>query len=255
MRITHPTLSDLPGIEHGFFTRNGGTSSDAYHSLNCGYGSDDEREQVRQNRALVAQSLSVKQGNLITAYQVHSADALAIKGPFSTPEAPKVDALVTTTPGVATAILTADCGPILFADPKARVVAAAHAGWRGAFDGVIESTLAIMEEQGANRRDVSAILGPTISKDNYEVDEAFMQRFAARDKGTLHFFSDGNREGHVQFDLPAFILQRLEESGVGAAINLNRCTYGEEDQFFSYRRATHRKEPDYGRQISAIALC
>ncbi|PLW79153.1 peptidoglycan editing factor PgeF [Cohaesibacter celericrescens] len=254
MRVQHQALTSLTGIEHGFFTRNGGTSSDTYHSLNCGYGSDDDREQVRQNRALVAQTITVADDRLVTAYQVHSPLALAIDGPFTSSQPPKVDALVTNTPGLAVAILTADCGPVLFADPNAGVVAAAHAGWRGAFEGVIQATVEKMLELGAENKNITAILGPTISRDNYEVDTAFKERFIERDSAYAHFFSQGNRDGHMQFNLPAFIVAKLEESNIGTALNINRCTYGEENQFFSFRRSTHRNEPDYGRQISAIAL-
>ena len=254
MRIQHPSLQALDGISHGFFTRRGGTSQATYHSLNCGYGSGDEREQVKQNRALVAKSLGVGDDRLVTAYQVHSPDALIIEAPFESDNVPKLDALVTNTPGLAVAILTADCGPLLFADPKAGVVAAAHAGWRGAFEGVIEQTVAKMVALGASPANITAVLGPTISRTNYEVDQAFMDRFTEQSSSWERFFSSGKRDGHVQFDLPAFILSRLQDSGVGTAINLDRCTYGEEDMFFSYRRTTHRNEPDYGRQISAIAI-
>ncbi|WP_319413217.1 peptidoglycan editing factor PgeF [uncultured Cohaesibacter sp.] len=254
MRIQHPSLQALDGIAHGFFTRRGGTSTKTYHSLNCGYGSGDEREQVRQNRALVAQSLGVESDRLVTAYQVHSPRALIIDAPFSEGNTPELDALVTNKPGLAVAILTADCGPVLFADAEAGVVAAAHAGWRGAFEGVIADTVAKMISLGARPEKITAILGPTISHANYEVDQAFMDRFTTRSADWQRFFSAGKRDGHVQFDLPAFILFQLQQCDVGNAINLGRCTYGEESTFFSYRRTTHRKEPDYGRQISAIAL-
>lgn len=253
LRIQHPALSMLNKIEHGFFTRKGGTSSDTYRSLNCGYGSDDSREQVSQNRALVANTMNVSAEMLVTAYQVHSPDALIIDAPF-TGNAPKVDALVTNKPGLAIAILTADCGPLLFADEEAGVVAAAHAGWRGAVDGIIENTISRMIELGAKPDNITALLGPTISKPNYEVDDSFCHRFAQKHTDSARFFAEGTRVGHKQFDLPAFIMARLEACQIGSAINLDLCTYGKEDSFFSYRRATHRKEPDYGRQISAIAL-
>ena len=254
MQIQHPALTDLQGIAHGFFTRNGGTSSDPYSSLNCGYGSDDDRDQVRRNRGLVAQALGVKADHLLTANQVHSPDVVIVETPFAEADKPRVDALVTSTPGLAVSILTADCGPLLFADPTARVVAAAHAGWRGAFDGVIEATIEAMLDKGADRTNITAILGPTISERNYEVDDLFMERFVERDESWSRFFNAGKRDGHMQFDLPAFILARLNATGIGTAINLDRCTYGEEDSFFSYRRSTHKDEPDYGRQISAIVL-
>ena len=254
MRIEHPALTDIATLDHGFFTRNGGTSSNSYQSLNCGYGSDDEREQVSENRGLVADRLGVARDHLVTGYQVHSPLALAIDAPLEREALPKVDALVTDQPGLAVAVLTADCGPLLFADAKAGVVAAAHAGWRGAFEGVIEATLATMMEKGAHKANITAILGPTISLANYEVDDDFKDRFIERNPNWGRFFHEGKRKGHKQFDLPSFILSRLEEAEIGAAINLDRCTYAEDDQFFSYRRSTHRKEADYGRQISAIAL-
>lgn len=254
MRLQHRSLLDLPGIEHGFFTRNGGASSGIYQSLNCGFGSDDDKEHVAENRALIAKTMGVASDKLITAHQVHSPDALAVTSGFADGQAPKLDALVTATPGLAVAILTADCGPILFADPEAKVVAAAHSGWRGAFSGVIETTIERMEELGARASNIIAVLGPTISKPNYEVDTAFMDNFTNTKPEWEQFFSEGNRQGHVQFDLPAFILHKLNSCGLALAINMDRCTYGEEDLLFSFRRSTHRNEPDYGRQISAIAL-
>lgn len=253
LRIQHPALSGQDTIEHGFFTRKGGTSAGTYRSLNCGYGSDDIRQQVTENRALVAQAMGVQPQKLITAYQVHSPDAIIIDAPFPE-DAPKADAIVTNRPGLAIAILTADCGPLLFADEKAGVIAAAHAGWRGASSGIIENTIGRMIELGAETEAITAILGPTISQPNYEVDDAFLDIFLKIHEGAERFFTEGDREGHKQFDLPAFIMARLEACQVGMAINLDRCTYGQEETFFSYRRATHRKEPDYGRQISAIAL-
>ncbi len=254
LRVQHPALSDLADINHGFFTRNGGTSDDPYHSLNCGYGSSDEREQVTLNRAKVADCLSVPLSQLTTAHQTHSANAVITDKPFSQDDLPKADAIVTNTPGLAVAVLTADCGPLLFADPQARVVAAAHAGWRGAFGGIIESTIEAMQSLGAKADQMIAILGPTISATNYEVDKAFQQHFLEQSAINERYFTDVGKTGHVQFDLPAYITTRLEGLGVKQAINMNLCTYGEEDRFFSFRRATHRAEPDYGRQISAIAL-
>ena len=254
MRIQHPAFTSLPGIEHGFFTRNGGTSKNTYHSLNCGYGSDDSPEQITRNRALVAKTLKVKPDHLITVHQIHSAIAVIAEAPLDRTDLPKADAVVTNRPGMAVAILTADCGPILFADPKAGVVAAAHAGWRGAFGGILEATVKAMEQIGAKRESITAILGPVISGPNYEVDLPFKEQFCARNEEWDRFFGPGQREGHVQFDLPAFIMTQLQACDIQKAINLDRCTYGEEEHFFSYRRATHRSEPDYGRQISAIAL-
>lgn len=254
LRVQHPALSELADIDHGFFTRNGGTSNDPYNSLNCGYGSSDDREQVTQNRAKVANCLNVDAGRLVTAYQVHSAKAVVATAPFPQDTLPKADAIVTNTPGLAVAVLTADCGPLLFADPEARVVAAAHAGWRGAFGGIIEATLEVMQSLGARTERIIAILGPTISGPNYEVDLGFKDNFLKQDQANHSYFHDHGKEGHALFDLPAYIMARLEACNLQTAINLNFCTYDQEAQFFSYRRATHRNEPDYGRQISAIAL-
>lgn len=254
MQLQHPALSQISAINHGFFTRRGGTSNNAYDSLNCGYGSDDDRENVTNNRARVATELGVTPENLVTGYQVHSPDVAIVSSPFSDDNRPKVDALVTKIPGLAVAVLTADCGPLLFADHKNRIVAAAHAGWKGAVGGVIENTLSQMENLGAERANITAILGPTISRSNYEVDDAFKARFTSISPDYESFFSKGQREGHCQFDLPSFIMAKLNSEGVANAINLDRCTYAEPDEFFSYRRATHKNEPDYGRQITAIAV-
>lgn len=254
MQLQHPALSQIGAISHGFFTRRGGTSNDTYDSLNCGYGSDDDRDNVTANRARVAMQLGVTPTNLLTAHQIHSPDAAIVNTPFDDDNRPRVDALVTKTPGIAVAVLTADCGPLLFADQKNQVVGAAHAGWKGAVGGVIENTLAQMEDMGAERAHITAILGPTISRPNYEVDDAFKTRFVNLEPEYSGFFSAGQRDGHHQFDLPAFIMSKLTKEGVGTAINLDRCTYGEPDEFFSYRRATHKNEPDYGRQITAIAI-
>jgi hypothetical protein len=253
MRITHDGLS-LKGLRHGFFTRQGGVSEGLYASLNIGLGSHDDRERVLANRGRVAAELGVPAGHLVMPYQIHSPDVAVIDRVPRDDARPQVDALVTRTPGLAIGVSTADCGPILFADPQARVVGAAHAGWKGAFGGVIEATVAAMEREGAERDSITAVLGPTISRQSYEVGAEFHERFVNADPDHARFFEPGDSPGHHWFDLPAFILMRLARCGVGTAVNLDLCTYRDEERFFSYRRTTHRREPDYGRLVSAIAL-
>jgi YfiH family protein len=244
----------LPGLTHGFFTRQGGYSSGIFSSLNCGMGSGDDRDTVRRNRAVVAAELGVAEPDLLTAFQVHSPDAVLVTGPWDAATRPHADAMVTRSPGLAIGILTADCGPILFADPKARVVGAAHAGWKGALTGVTGRTLDLMEEQGARRGDIVAVIGPAISRDAYEVGPEFPDRFIDADSANTRYFSPSARAGHSMFDLSAYLADRLRREGAGQVVNLAVCTFGDEERFFSYRRTTHRKEKDYGRQISAIAL-
>lgn len=251
MVIEAPELGALPGLRHAFFTREGGVSEGLYASLNGGLGSSDGPERVAENRARMCRHLDLPPQNLVGLYQVHSADVVTVEAPFA--ERPKADAMVTRVPGLALGIATADCGPILFADAENRVVGAAHAGWKGALGGVAEATVAAMERLGATRRNIVAVLGPTISQGNYEVGADFVARFRAEVPGSERFFSDG-REGHAQFDLPAFILARLAEAGIGTATALGLCTYADPERFYSFRRTTHRSEPDYGRLISAIAL-
>ncbi len=239
-------------VRHGFFTREGGISGDVYKGLNVGLGSDDDRGSVLENRARVCRWFAAESDRLVTPHQVHSADVHVADGPFDG-DRPKADAVVTAVPGLVLGVLTADCGPILLADPQAGVVAAAHAGWRGAFDGIVENTVAAMVALGASRTRIVAALGPSISRRNYEVGPEFVERFTTRDAALERFFSPSDRPGHAMFDLPAFTLARLSESGV-AAENLDLCTYPDEERFFSYRRTSHRGEPDYGRQISAISI-
>jgi YfiH family protein len=241
-----------PGIAHGFFTRQGGISEGLYAGLNVGLGSQDEPERIRENRARVAGWFGADPDHLATLYQVHSPDVIVIDGPVSG-DRPKADGHVTATPGVVLGVLTADCGPVLFADAKAGVVGAAHAGWKGALDGVLENTIAAMEQLGARRENIVASLGPSISQRNYEVGPEFHERFMARNVDWARFFAPSGKEGHYLFDLPNLTVSRLAAAGVKAE-NLDLCTYADEDRFFSYRRTTHRKEPDYGRQISAIML-
>lgn len=239
------------GIRHGFFTRIGGVSAGIYAGLNTGTGSNDDPASVQTNRARIAASMGVPPSHLLTAYQIHSPDALVVREPFS--ERPKVDALVTDRPGLALGASSADCGPVLFADPQARVIAAAHAGWKGAFTGVLENTVAAMESIGARRETILAALGPSISAANYEVGPEFVERFVAANAANAGYFMPSPNPSRSMFDLPRYTIDRLAAAGVRAH-NLGRCTYAEEGLFFSYRRTTHRCEPDYGRLISAIVL-
>ena len=251
--IEAPALM-LPGVSHGFFTREGGVSAGIYRALNTGIGSNDAREAVLENRARVARRLGVGAGQVATPYQVHGADAVIVETAWGPGLGPKADAVVTNRPGIAVGVGTADCGPVLFADPEARVVGAAHAGWKGALTGILEATIEAMERLGARRETIVAVLGPTISAGAYEVGPEFFARFSEADAGNAQYFRSSQRVGHSTFDLPLYIVSRLRRAGVGTAGNAGLCTYADEARFFSYRRATHRGEPDYGRQISAIAL-
>ncbi|TGE01480.1 peptidoglycan editing factor PgeF [Methylobacterium nonmethylotrophicum] len=253
MFIEAPALTPHAGIRHAFFTRQGGVSEGLYASLNGGLGSGDDPDRVRENRRRMTAALGLAPETLVSLYQVHSAEAVIVERPFA--ERPRADAMATRVPGVALGILTADCGPILFADPVNRVVGAAHAGWKGALSGVIEATLATMENLGAKRAGITAVLGPTIGASAYEVGPEFRERFEAADPGNARYFATSpERATHSLFDLPAYIVARLKAAGIGEAANLNLCTYAEPDRFFSYRRTTHRAEADYGRLVSAIAL-
>ena len=253
--IRSPVLADLArsGIRHGFFTRSGGVSEGLYQGLNAGAGSNDRPDHVAENRRRIAQVLGGGDAaRLVTVHQVHSADAVIVEAPFAG-DRPKADAMVTSRKGLALGVLTADCGPVLFADPQARVIAATHAGWKGALTGVLESTIAAMEVLGAERERTIAVLGPLISQANYEVGPEFRERFVVAERASASYFTASPREGRHMFDLQAYIVARLERAGVTAGA-LGRCTYAEEDVFYSYRRSVHRSEPDYGRQISAIVL-
>jgi YfiH family protein len=242
----------LAGTRHGFFTRRGGASSGIYAGLNCGPGSSDQREAVALNRGRVAAALDICPDRLLTLHQVHSPDVVVV-GPEPWGDRPRADGLVTATPGVALGVLTADCAPVLFADREAGVVGAAHAGWRGALDGVLEATLAAMERLGARAAAVRAAVGPTISQRAYEVGPDVFQRFRDEEMGYDRFFATG-RGDRLHFDLPGFVLHRLRLAGIADAGWLGACTYSEPSRFFSYRRSTHAGEPDYGRLISAIRL-
>ena len=246
----------LKAVPHGFFTRRGGASSGIFAGLNCGHGSSDQKEAVRINRERVAEAMGVAPEALVSLHQVHSAEVVRLDAP---PEArqngnrPKADAMVTTEPGIALGILTADCAPVLLADVEAGVVGAAHAGWKGALAGVLEATVEAMEAAGARRGRIVAVVGPCISQAAYEVGPEFMDEVLADDPEHARFFA-GGRGDRLHFDLPGFVLHRLRSAGVGEAEWIGRCTYSDPARFYSYRRSVHRGEADYGRLISAIAL-
>lgn len=248
--IFHSDLLD--GTRHGFFARRGGASSGIYAGLNCGPGSSDQSEAVRLNRARVAAAIGVGPDRLLSLRQVHSAIVVEA-GPEGWTERPRADAAVTRAPGVALSVLTADCAPVLFVDPDAGVIGAAHAGWRGALEGVVESTLAAMVGLGAERARIRAAVGPTISQSAYEVGPEFLDAFRAEDPGHARFFANG-RGDRLMFDLPGFVLARLREGGVAEAEWIGACTYSHPERFYSFRRATHAGEADYGRLIAAIAI-
>lgn len=253
MKIEAASLS-LTGIRHAFFTRAGGVSGGLYESLNGGTGSRDDAGNVAQNRARMAAALGVEPGRLLTAYQIHSPIVVVAETPWSHDDRPRADAIVTRLRALAIGVTTADCGPVLLADPQAGVIGAAHAGWRGALAGVIEATVAAMEQLGAARRQIRAAIGPMIRHANYEVGPDLIARFGAEDRASSRFFAPASRDGHALFDLAGYVAARLERAGVGHIEDVGLCTYAEAERFFSYRRATHRAEPDYGRHVNAIAL-
>jgi YfiH family protein len=244
----------LPGIAHAFFTRQGGVSGGLYAGLNTGIGSSDLREAVLENRARAARHLGAEPDRLATPYQVHGTDTVVVEEAWAPGQGPKADAVVTNRPGIAIGVGTADCGPILLADAEAGVVGAAHAGWKGAFSGILESAVEAMERLGAERGRISAVLGPTISGKAYEVGPEFVARFTEADGENAAFFRPSERAGHGFFDLPAYIVMRLKRAGVGSVADVGLCTYADADRFFSFRRATHRGEPDYGRLLAAICI-
>ena len=248
------SLSRLRGIRHGFFTREGGVSEGLYASLNCGLGSGDDPERVEENRARAMRQVGVAPGSLAACYQVHSPTAVETDSPWDRDARPRADAIVTTQRGLALGILSADCAPILFADPQAGVIGAAHAGWRGAVSGVIENTLAAMARHGARVERVTAAIGPCIGPSSYEVGPDFPAAFLAEDPGATRFFVPAKRAGHWMFDLPGYVAWRLSRAGVAAVERLPHDTAAEEDRFFSWRRTSLRGEKDYGRLLSAIAL-
>jgi len=241
----------LAPLHHGFFTRKGGASSGVFKGLNCGFGSSDQHDIVTLNRTRVAEAMQADPSALAGVHQIHSAKVVTLTGP--TDARPKADAMVTATPGVVLSILTADCQPVLFADANAGVIGAAHAGWQGAVDGVLENTLTAMEALGARRANTTAVIGPSISQRAYEVGPEFIERFLDDDPDTARFFAQGVA-GRYQFDLPGFGVWRLRNAGIGDAHWTRHCTYSDPDRFYSYRRTTHAKEADYGRLIAAIRL-
>ena len=250
--ILSPDLA-LPGIAHGYFTREGGVSGGLYASLNGGVGSSDAPADIAENRARMARHLGVAPDSYLSVWQHHSPDCLVVETPFDMANRPKADAMATRTRGIGIAIGTADCGPVLFADADAGVIGGAHSGWKGALTGVLEATIAAMEGLGAHRSRIVAVLGPMISHRAYEVGPEFVVRFTGAETGNDRYFAPSTKPGHAMFDLPAYIVDRLNRAGVGKAVNLDICTYGDA-RLYSYRRMTHRGEPDYGRQMSAIAL-
>ena len=245
---------DLPGVRHAFFTREGGVSEGVYGSLNGGVGSKDAPEKVAENRARMAKRVGVAPERLLVPFQIHSADALTISQPWSPEERPRCDGLVTRQPSLALGVTGADCGMLLFADARAGVIGACHAGWKGAFTGMIEATVVAMEAEGARRVDIHIALGPAIGPSSYEVGPEFSARFIEENADYARFFAPSPRDGHSMFDLQGFIAMRVARLEVASFEALGLDTYADEARCFSYRRSVHRQEPDYGRLVSAIAL-
>ncbi|MBT3791047.1 MAG: peptidoglycan editing factor PgeF [Alphaproteobacteria bacterium] len=254
MIISAPSLENLPGIRHGFFTRKGGVSTGIYEGLNCGPGSDDNPDHVTENRDRVSATLGVAGEDLCSLYQVHGSDVMLIQGGYPADQRPQADGMVTTTPGVALGILTADCAPVLFAEAETGVIGAAHAGWRGALEGVTDTVIEAMMDLGARRSKITAVVGPCISQDSYEVGPEFPGYFLEEDPANEEFFRPAAKSDHFLFSLTDYVHMRLAEAGVGQVHSLGLDTCTDESRFFSYRRTTKRGEPDYGRQISAITL-
>ncbi|WP_438277292.1 peptidoglycan editing factor PgeF [Nitrobacter sp.] len=253
MTLASSLLSAVSGLRHAFFTREGGVSQGIYASLNAGIGSQDDPAHVTENRRRMAEIMGVALADFLSLYQIHSPDAVIADGPWGAPSRPRADAIVTRTPGLAIGVTAADCGPVLFADPRARVIAAAHAGWKGALTGVLERTVDAMETLGSRRSDVSVAIGPLIRQRSYEVGAEFVTRFTDTDRAYAGFFVPSERDGHAMFDLGGFIRMRLEHAGVETIDDTGIDTYSDE-RFFSYRRSVHRKEPDFGRHVHAIVL-
>lgn len=252
--LTIGTLNDLPSVRHAFFSRNGGVSEGLFTSLNCGFGSGDDKGHVSENRRRAMERIDLEGERLVTAYQVHSPDVVEVTEPWQREDAPKADAMVTRQRGLALGILTADCVPVLFADPEAGVVGGAHAGWKGALNGVLAATVDAMASLGARPERILAGIGPAISQRSYEVGPEFPAPFLAQDPRNADFFCPGKREGHFHFDIKGYVARRLTEAGLSAIQTLPCDTCAEDSRFFSYRRACQRQEPDYGRGLSAIYL-
>jgi len=247
-------LARLPGIAHGFFTRAGGTSRGIYAGLNCGPGSDDDPTLIARNRALVAQHLKAQHDDVVTLYQVHGSTAFTASKPVAHADRPQADAVITRTPGLAVGVLTADCAPVLFADPEARVVGAAHAGWRGAAAGILEAAIAEMERLGAKRERIRAAIGPAINQVSYEVGPELEAELLKCCPSNVQYFSRNNPRARAHFDLPGYVESRLVAAAIGEIERQSLCTYENESLFYSFRRSRHREEGDYGRQISAIVV-
>jgi YfiH family protein len=252
MTLGSPLLSAIPGLRHAFFSREGGVSEGIYAGLNGGLGSNDDPANVAENRRRMAQQIGVAPEHFLSVHQIHSPDVVVATGPWQG-DKPRADALVTRTEGIALGVTAADCGPILLVDPTARVIGAVHAGWKGALTGVLESTIDAMEKLGAERGGIVAAIGPLIRQPSYEVGPEFVERFIDADAENGMFFLPGERDGHAMFDLAGFIRMRLENAGVLMIDDVGIDTYSDE-RFYSYRRSVHRKEPDYGRHVHAIAL-
>jgi hypothetical protein len=253
MTPASPLLSAVPGLRHAFFTRDGGVSDGIYAGLNGGLGSHDNPAHVAENRRRMAERIGVKPARFLSVHQTHSPDAVVATGPWQSVSRPRADAIVTRTEGLAIGVTAADCGPILLADPNARVIGAAHAGWKGALSGIVESTVEAMEKLGAERASIVAAIGPLIRQHSYEVGGEFVERFVEADAENALFFIPAARAGHAMFDLAGFIRMRLENAGVLMIDDIGVDTYSDE-RFYSYRRSVHRGEPDYGRHVHAIAL-
>jgi YfiH family protein len=251
--LSSSLLAAVPGLRHAFFTREGGVSDGVYAGLNGGLGSNDDPERVRENRRRMAEHMGVAPAQLLSVHQIHSPDAIVATGPWEGPARPKADAIVTANPGLAISVTAADCGPVLLVDPNARVIGAAHAGWKGALTGIVESTIEAMEKLGAERGHMLAAIGPLIRQHSYEVGGEFVERFLDADADSAMHFIPSRRDGRAMFDLAGFIRTRLENAGVLMIDDLGIDTYSDE-RCYSYRRSVHRKEPDYGRQVHAIAL-
>lgn len=248
-----PLLSAIPGLRHAFFTREGGVSAGIYESLNGGLGSKDDASHVAENRRRMAAQLGVAPTHFLTAFQVHSPDAAVASEPWDNASRPRADAIVTRSEGLAIGVTAADCGPVLLVDPRARVIGATHAGWKGALTGVLESTVAAMERLGAERAGIVAAIGPLIRQRSYEVGAEFVERFTLAGADNARFFTPSPREHHEMFDLAGFIRMRLENAGVLMIDDTGTDTYSDQ-RFFSYRRSVHQGEPDYGRHVHAIVL-
>jgi YfiH family protein len=253
MTLASSLLSAISGLRHAFFTREGGVSQGIYESLNAGIGSQDDPVHVAENRRRMAEAMGVAPADFLSLYQIHSPDAVIADRPWDTATRPRADAIVTRTPGLAIGVTAADCGPVLFADPRARVIGAAHAGWKGALTGVLEKTLDAMETLGSKRPDIAVAIGPLIRQRSYEVGAEFVTRFTETNPSYAGFFVPSERVGHAMFDLGGFIRMRLEHAGVETIDDTGIDTYSDE-RFFSYRRSVHRKEPDFGRHVHALVL-